>query len=83
MTLEELQDYALSLEKDKELLESEKAEQATKMTELEELNKTLQQRNNKLFMQVESGVEVKEPEAPPPTPTCEEFAKTLKGVIRK
>ena len=83
MSLEELQDYALDLEEKNKALEDEKTVQATKLAEVQDLNTKLQQRNNQLFMQVESGVTVQQPKEPEPAPTCEEFAKTLKGVIIK
>lgn len=87
MTLTELQDYALTLEQSKTTLE---ADLTTKNGEIEELRKTnnaLQDRNNKLFMQVEQSVKGTEGEEdegdPAPVESCEEFAlKNLKGLIR-
>ena len=83
MSMEELQDYALGLEEKNKALEDDKEVQATKLAELQDLNTKLQQRNNQLFMQVESGVSVPTPKEPEPVPTCEEFAKTLKGALNK
>lgn len=84
MSLEELQDYAMQLENDQKTLTDASDAKDAKIAELMDLNTKLQQRNNKLFMQVESGVSMPEPaKEPEPVPTCEEFAKTLKGVIRK
>ena len=80
MTKEELQDYAVQLRDEKSALEAEKAELSGKLAETNELNKTLQKRNNDLFMKVEQqgapqGGKKEEDED---VQTCEDFAKTLK-----
>lgn len=79
MTLEQLQDYAVELvEKNNAALAREQQLTQTN-TELLELNKTLQKRNNDLFMKVEQQAtqspksEVKEVES------CEDFAKRIGG----
>lgn len=78
MILEELQDYALELQNTLATKNEELQAKDNHITELQDLNKTLQQRNNALFRQVEQQV----PGTPGPTteeqviPTCEELAKT-------
>lgn len=76
MTLEELQDYALTLEAQNATERENNASLSAEVQELTGLNKTLQKRNNDLLMKVE--------QQPTPTPTdppekpaesCEDFAK--------
>lgn len=81
MSLEELQDYALDLETKNKALTDEKTAEVNKNTELTELNKALQKRNNELFMKVEqqgSKEDPKEKETEE-VQSCEDFAKSLLG----
>lgn len=80
MTLEQLQDHAI---KQEELINTQKEElnkNAVTITELNDLNKALQKRNNDLFMKVEQqGVPTpnKQQEDPQDDVTsCEDFART-------
>ena len=85
MTLTELQDYALSLEQSKTALEGDLSAKDAEIAELRTTNTALQDRNNRLFMQVEQSVKGQDGEdsEPEPVETCEEFAMTkLKGIIR-
>lgn len=84
MSLEELQDYALQLETEKTSLTDQLGEKDGKIKELNDTNLLLQQRNNKLFMQVEQGQkEDPKPEEPEKVETCEEFAlKNMKGILK-
>lgn len=79
MTLEELQDYALALESDKQTLTDEKHELTAKNEELTGYNQALQKRNNELFLKVEQ--QITGPDTPDPkeekTESCEDFAKNL------
>lgn len=80
MTLEELQDYALSLETERNGLNEQITGLNTQIQDLNAVNLALQKRNNDLFMRVEQGKQDdggkdKEPETPPKT--CEQFAKDL------
>lgn len=85
MTLEQLQDYALNLEQDNKNLKESALKKDDEIKELNVFNKTLQKRNNELFMQVEqqgNTPDEGEKEKPPvPVKTCEEFAReyTLGG----
>lgn len=83
MTLEELQDYALQLEGEKKELSDQITAQQSSIDELNATNLALQQRNNRLFMQVEAGQ--KDPQSssdPQPVESCEEFAqRTVKEVF--
>lgn len=79
MTLEELQDYAVTLEADKKELSDKLTEKESSLTEAHELNRQLQKRNNDLFMKVEQqytppALELEKEEK---TETCEEFAQKL------
>ncbi len=81
MTLEQLQDYALTLESDKQALNDEKAVLTAKNQELTEYNQTLQKRNQELFLKVEQQI-TDDPTTPPvkeepKTETCEDFARKL------
>lgn len=79
MTLEQLQDFAVRQQEQINSLQGEQAQLNGKITELTELNTTLQRRNNELFLRVEQGV-MPTPEAPKPEEkkeTCEDFAKNL------
>ena len=78
MTLEQLQDYALQLEQERDALNVEKETLTQEKTELTEINKTLIKRNNDLFIKVEQGTIQPTPADPTPqTETCEAFAKNL------
>ena len=77
MTLEELQDHALQLEAQLATANDTIAERDTTIEDLNNTNLMLQQRNNRLFMQVEQGVkdpEEKEEEVAE-VETCEAFAE--------
>lgn len=85
MTLAELQDYALSLEGEKATLETQLSEANATADELRETNLLLQDRNNKLFMQVEQGMRSvdEDPEDPEEVETCEQFAfKNLESIMK-
>lgn len=80
MTMEELQDYALSITNENESLKAEKQTLTEQNNELSSLNKNLQKRNNDLFMQVEQ--QTNEDSTPPakeekPVESCEDFARKL------
>lgn len=82
MTLEELQDYALSLEEEKTKQAEEVTNMTQKITELTDLNHTLQKRNNDLFMKVDQQRQNPTKDQPgsadePDTMTCEDLAKKL------
>lgn len=79
MSLEELQDYAVSLEETNATLTQEKSALNTQITDLTALNQQLQRRNNDLFMKVEQGVKTPPTPSPeqPKTESCEDFAKSL------
>lgn len=83
MTLEELQDYALSQENVIESQKKELEDTRAVNVELQDLNKALQKRNNDLFSQVEQqfkGSSSEGSEAPTVAEieSCEDFAKNLK-----
>lgn len=79
MTLEELQDYALTLEQEKQTLTEQNTSLTNENNELNTINRALQKRNNDLFMRVEQTI--KQPVQPSTEPkkvvSCEDFAKTL------
>lgn len=79
MSLEELQDYALKLEGEKKDLTDKLSEKDSSLNELQELNKSLQKRNNDLFLKVEQQTTSPEPveQKEEKTETCEEFAQKL------
>ena len=85
MSLEQLQDYCLEQDNQIQALKDEITQKDTKITEVTDLNHALQQRNNELFRRVEQGVKPDTIDGAdePPTPSCEEFASKLTGVIRK
>lgn len=77
MTLEQLQDYAIQLiEQQTKYVEREQQLTQTN-SELLELNKTLQKRNNDLFMKVEQQVTGQPKEQPKEVESCEDFAKRI------
>lgn len=81
MTIEELQDYAVSLEESNSALKGENEKLTANNTELTDLNKALQKRNNDLFMKVEQSI-VEKPidggkEEEKTVESCEDFAKKL------
>ena len=79
MTLEQLQDFAVKQQEQINSLQGEQAQLNGKITELTELNTTLQRRNNELFLRVEQGVMPAAEEQKPEEKkeTCEDFAKNL------
>lgn len=80
MSLEELQDYALNLRSVIDVKDKELDDLKADKVELQNLNKTLQKRNNELFMRVEQPIQ-SSTEGPAELPTvesCEEFAQNLK-----
>ena len=83
MSLEQLQDYALSLEGEKKSWNEEKTALTAQLNESNELNRQLQKRNNDLFMKVEQGIVEEPAKEKEPAESCEDFAKNLvlKGVI--
>lgn len=84
MTLDELRDYALELEDDKGALEIELAEQNKRYEDLSATNLMLQERNNKLFLQVEQGRRDEPAPAEEEAPqSCEDFASNnLKEIFK-
>ena len=87
MTLEQLQDYALELKNTVASKDEELKAKDTNISELQDLNKTLQQRNNELFRRVEQQVPGATPGADngpqDNQQTCEELAKNkFKEFIR-
>ena len=79
MTLEQLQDFALEQKTTLNSKDEELKAKDTAIAELQELNKTLQQRNNELFRRVEqqgTPGHLKDQEGPQnDLQTCEDFAK--------
>lgn len=79
MSLEQLQDYALELKNTVATKDEELKTKDTNISELQDLNKTLQQRNNELFRRVEQQVPGANPGADNGTQdsqqTCEELAR--------
>ena len=75
MTLEQLEDYALNLESEKQTLTTQVTTLTAEKTELQGLNTELQKRNNALFLKVEQQVnpDTTEPQ-PEPVATLEEVA---------
>ena len=79
MTEEEVRDYALKLEQEKDANAQAMADKDKSIAELTADVVALQRRNNSLFMQVEQ--QGKQPPAPPqeepeePTESLEDFAK--------
>ena len=76
MTLEQLQDYALAQEEQINAFKGRESALQAQCTELTNLNKELQRRNNDLFMKVEQTVspEQEQPKQQKPE-SCEDFAK--------
>lgn len=78
MSLEELQDYALDLESKQSAAATKENELNTKITELTNLNQTLQTRNNNLLMKVEAQHSTEPaPAEPAPVESCEDFARRI------
>lgn len=82
MTLEELQDYALSQDSKIKQLEEDNTKATKENAELTELNKSLQKRNNDLFMKVEQqetggSNDPEEKEKADEIQSCEDFARNL------
>ena len=78
MNLEQLQDYALSLEQEQASSKERESALQTQITELTDLNKALQKRNNSLFMKVEQGPnpDIEQPKEKT-IESCEDFARKL------
>lgn len=85
MSLEQLQDYAKTLEDSNAVKDSQIEELTTKNKEVNELNLDLQKRNLSLFKQVEqrpTDQEKKEEEQKPQQVSCEDFAsKNYKEIL--
>ena len=83
MTLEQLQDYALELETNATKHSEEMAKKDNEISELNDLNKSLQKRNFELFQKVEQqptpSTEVKDDE---PVISCEDLARNLYKEIK-
>lgn len=81
-----MQDYALTLEQDKQTLTSNLATKDTELKELQDTNLLLQKRNNELFVRVEQGVkspQENEQEDDQPVESCEDFAlKNIKEILK-
>ena len=80
MSLEELQDYALSLEQQVSSKDEELIKVNSSLAEVNDLNRQLQKRNNELFMRVEQqptpqATPVVEPDTP--SVSCEEMAQNI------
>ena len=85
MTEDQVRDYALQLEEEKQAREEELAQAKIREQDLRDLNTALQKRNNDLFLKVEQQI-VPGPEEkvqPAPTPTCEDLAHKLAKEIIK
>lgn len=84
MTLEQLQDYALNLEGERDGLNERVTSLNAQIEDLYKVNRELQDRNNYLFTRVEQSQKPMEPtpEDPAPVESCEDFARNLiyKGV---
>ena len=82
MTEDQVRDYALKLEGEKQAWSDKEKEYIEQINEVNGLNKALQKRNNDLFIQVEqqgatdTGTPAKEKEEES-TETCEDFARRL------
>ena len=83
MTEDEVRDYALSLEQEKQSFTQKEKDYQAKIEEVTGLNTALQQRNNKLFMQLEQqgaddyDDQSADEEQEQKTETCEDFARRL------
>lgn len=82
MTEDEVRDYALSLEKEKEAFADKEKSYQAREQELTDLNKALQKRNNDLFMRVEQQNSAEDhahekEEKEEKTESCEDFARRL------
>lgn len=85
MTLTELQDYALQLEQDVATRDASITQKDEELAELRNTNLLLQERNNKLFVQVEQGIKGQQDteDDGDEVESCEEFAiKNLKGILK-
>lgn len=85
MTLTELQDYALQLEQDVATRDASITQKDEELAELRNTNLLLQERNNKLFVQVEQGIKGQQDteDDADEVESCEEFAiKNLKGILK-
>lgn len=80
MTEDEVRDYALSLEQEKQSFIDKEKGYTDKIGELTDLNTQLQKRNNDLFMKVEQQYSADTEDHAPQeekTETCEDFARRL------
>lgn len=83
MTEDEVRDYALALEQEKQAFTEKEKGYQEKINEVTGLNTELQKRNNKLFMQLEQQGGDDYDDQPEPekeeqkTETCEDFARRL------
>lgn len=80
MTLEELQDYALTLEGEKAAGIEREKDLTGKIDELSGLNKTLQKRNNELFRQIEAQDPPVDNGSPAPDPKPESYEELLNRI---
>lgn len=79
MSLEQLQDYAVKLEEENKGLGDRCEAYEKEKSDLLDLNKQLQKRNNDLFLKVEqqgAGEEAPQPK-PEKVDSCEDFARKL------
>lgn len=84
MTEDQVRDYALQLEEEKQAREEELAQAKIREQDLRDLNTALQKRNNDLFLKVEQQIVPSQPQAEPtPAKSCEDVAKTLAKEIMK
>lgn len=84
MTLTELQDYAVALEDEKKQLQTQLDTANNDNNELRETNLALQDRNNKLFLQVEQ-TRLDDPQEPAEeiADSCEDFAlKNINSIMK-
>ena len=88
MSLEQLQDYALSLEGQVAGLNADLESVKNQNAEFVSANLALQQRNNRLLMQVEQqgtpiGADPAEPPPADPPQSCEDFAiKNIEEIMK-
>lgn len=79
MTLEQLQDFAIKQQEEINALKANELTKDSKISELTDLNATLQRRNNDLFMKVSQGVMpvAEDQKQAEKTESCEDFARNL------
>lgn len=83
MDLDELRDYAVKLEDEKNAGAQREKDLGEQITKLTERNQILQDRNNNLFMQVEQSRQPGADPTPAPAPavSCEDFARSIANKI--